>query len=394
MSTLTKRVHILGVGNLGRFFAHSLHRSNKIDPISLLFHRPSLQEEWEEAGRVIELTSRDLNSSAGSTTVESAKYDIEPTYVDTPDTAVPIQNLIVTTKAYDVVKALSAIWHRLTPRTTILFTQNGLGTIPRVTRELFPDPATRPQYLAALTTHGFFSLGPFRSVHAGEGGMSFGHVSPPTPTTAYLVRRILDAPALKVAYFDRADLWKMQAEKLVINAILNPLCSLFRCSNGELLWVGIPRRPVKRLARQMLHEIHHVLVNLTDQISVLDADRFGLKNMEILVSGTAKLTRKNICSMLQDVLSGRETEIDAINGWLVAEGEKMGADMTMNKKVIELVKANTVLYDADIPKHFPGIISQEELELWAEEVDELRRRGVVTAKKRLYNEKGLCVQAW
>ena len=46
----TKRIHILGIGNLGRLFAHALANSPNPPPISLLFHRPTLISEWEQAG--------------------------------------------------------------------------------------------------------------------------------------------------------------------------------------------------------------------------------------------------------------------------------------------------------------------------------------------------------
>ena len=41
--------------------------------------------------------------------------------------------------------------------------------------------------------------------------------------------------------------------------------------------------------------------------------------------------------MLQDVLKGKHTEIDFINGAVVKRGESYGVDVTMNKVMVGLV---------------------------------------------------------
>ena len=50
-------------------------------------------------------------------------------------------------------------------------------------------------------------------------------------------------------------------------------------------------------------------------------------------------TADNICSMLQDIRSGRKTEIDAINGALAAEGQRAGIPMPTNSMLTDLVRS-------------------------------------------------------
>jgi 2-dehydropantoate 2-reductase len=69
---------------------------------------------------------------------------------------------------------MSSIKHRLTYNSTVLFTQNGIGTIEEVASALFPNSSTRPHYLASATSHGVYSLGPFRSVHTGLANITTG----------------------------------------------------------------------------------------------------------------------------------------------------------------------------------------------------------------------------
>ena len=43
--------------------------------------------------------------------------------------------------------------------------------------------------------------------------------------------------------------------------------------------------------------------------------------------------------MLQDFERGRATEIDVINGWVAAEGRRLGVDVPVNEAVVATVHA-------------------------------------------------------
>jgi len=61
---------VLGVGNIGLLFAHSLAMELNAPPITLLVHRPELLEEWEKNGRNILLVKRDIPVIASAFDVE------------------------------------------------------------------------------------------------------------------------------------------------------------------------------------------------------------------------------------------------------------------------------------------------------------------------------------
>ncbi|POS83637.1 hypothetical protein EPUL_003623 [Erysiphe pulchra] len=385
MSLVTKRIHVLGLGNL-----------------------ESLYQDWEKAFRRISITTtnefindsyyqsnhRSSLSSPQSEpgTVSSSAYDIESTSSTSDET--PIYNLILATKSFKSLDALSSIKHRLSNKSSILFAQNGLGVIPEINRVLFPDILTRPSYLIALVSHGLYSSGPFKTVHAGPGRILFGHFSELSPTLSILMEKILAASMLNASYFEHVDLHNFQIEKLVINAIINPLSAIFRCANGKLFWIGIKRILVRSLMKRLISEINKVLLRLDGLEGPLDPDRFAIGNMELLVTGIARKTRNNLSSMLQDVLHHRDTEIDYINGWIVAKGEEMGIDVRCNKKLIELVKSREKLTDDEIEVHFPGTISCEEVNAWTQALEDLRCNGIKNSKKLKFNDRGLCLEAW
>ena len=47
-------------------------------------------------------------------------------------------------------------------------------------------------------------------------------------------------------------------------------------------------------------------------------------------------------SMLQDVMRGRRTEIDHLNGYVVDQGRRVGVKTPFNEKVVELVHGHGV----------------------------------------------------
>jgi 2-dehydropantoate 2-reductase len=47
-------------------------------------------------------------------------------------------------------------------------------------------------------------------------------------------------------------------------------------------------------------------------------------------------------SMLQDVMRGRRTEIDYLNGYVVEQGRRVGVKTPFNEKVVELVHSHGV----------------------------------------------------
>jgi 2-dehydropantoate 2-reductase len=56
------------------------------------------------------------------------------------------------------------------------------------------------------------------------------------------------------------------------------------------------------------------------------------------VKAVAEATRENRCSMGQDFDNRRKTEIDAINGAVIREAERLGIPVPYNQMITDLVK--------------------------------------------------------
>ena len=336
----SNRIHILGLGNLGRLYAHALAKADSTTPITLLLHRASLVEEWERAERRIEVTTDGIPDRTGT-------FDVELVSSEGPQAI--IDNLIVATKAIKTTVALSAIIDRLTPDSTILLTQNGMGTVDELDEKVFIDPFTRPKYLASVTSHGVYSQGPFRSVHAGLADVSIGRVAQST-APQYLIDKIVQAPVLSAREVTPRELLFQQLQKLVVNAMINPLTVIFSCRNGELF----NRAPIMQVMRKLLREASHAIQSLPElQNDPTSKQRFSEQNLESIVLDVAKKTAKNTSSMLQDVRAGRSTEIDYINGYIVTRGKQGGIDCTNNERLVRMVKEGKVIAEKEALEYFP-----------------------------------------
>ncbi|TVY89870.1 putative 2-dehydropantoate 2-reductase [Lachnellula willkommii] len=257
-----------------------------------------------------------------------------------------IENLIVATKTLHTAKALEAVKHRLNAESTVLFTQNGMGTTEEVTRLVFPEEAGRPSYLAAITAHGVYSEGPFRSVFAGQAHVSVGHVSGSSSTSLYLLDQIVAAKLLNATEFESRELRLLQLEKLVVNAMVNPLTVVYNCRNGELF----QRSDITSVMRGLLAEASQVVSSLPELQTREDegndvAERFSKENLEAKVLDVAEKTAANTSSMLQDFRAGRETEVGYINGYIVKRGKELGINVGNNERIVEMVQKGKLAVD-------------------------------------------------
>ena len=122
-----------------------------------------------------------------------------------------------------------------------------------------------------------------------------------------------------------ADIVPVRLAKLLVNAAINPLAALFRVTNGELL--SAP---------------HRVLLDalIAEAWPVLHAHGLALDEAtaHARVHAVATATAANRASMLQDVLAGRPTEIDAITGVLFSMADAAGMEVPTHRAVHTLVR--------------------------------------------------------
>ena len=345
-----RAVHILGTGNVGQFVAHALAGIPNPPPIKLLLHRRNLLSQWKRFGQKLVLVTNKVAEERTGYGVELA-LPPEQTHQAERDNHAIIQNLIISVKTPNTAMALSSIAHRLNRDSTVLFLQNGMGVLDEVNAKVFPDEETRPNYMLGVVSHGLHADGGFRVIHAGIGTIAIGitprlslleswavqeqGTSPFPPSSRYLLRTLTRTPVLAAVGFLPTDLLQFQIEKLVVNAVINPLTVMFDCMNGELLG----NFAITRVMRLLLSEISLVVRSLPELRRVPNVQlRFSPEKLEAQVAVICKRTSTNVSSMLQDARRGRQTEIDYINGYIVRRGEELGIRCVLNYMLVKMVR--------------------------------------------------------
>ncbi|MGC5773776.1 ketopantoate reductase family protein [Paenibacillus pabuli] len=170
-----------------------------------------------------------------------------------------------------------------------------------------------------------------RVIRAGKGETWVGKSAngcPASPTPTDQDELIHLTGLLQQAGFDCTvsnEIDKLIYRKLLINAVINPLTALWRIPNGEL----ITKNERIVLMRQLYGEA--MMIYETSGI-VLDVDVW-----EQILS-VCHSTASNTSSMLSDVLNGRQTEVQSINGQIVSMARRCGLRAPMHELLLHLIE--------------------------------------------------------
>jgi 2-dehydropantoate 2-reductase len=241
-----------------------------------------------------------------------------------PEDLAPMDVIINCVKAYDT-RIVASLLQSLPPGPYFLTLQNGVGNMEILGELLDPE-----KVLAGITSHGATDLGPGRVRHAGQGdtfiGYGFTHIGqdPSQDLTLTRVKDLLDRSGFVTQLVPRIEnlIWS----KLMINVGINALTALTRLPNGKL-----PDFPgTEEIQEAAVRE--GILVGERKGIEFIYAD------IPVQVKKVCRLTAANVSSMLQDVLKGKRTEVDFINGVIMREGQRYGVSVPVNTLLTRLIQ--------------------------------------------------------
>jgi 2-dehydropantoate 2-reductase len=132
--------------------------------------------------------------------------------------------------------------------------------------------------------------------------------------------------------------------KLATNCMANPLAGLSGYGSAEIRTEPLPRRIAVHLAAEVM-QVGGAAGYTVEPIYGIEARRFiaaasgeGLEDVEADLSRGAKSFAGGRPSLLQDVMRGRRTEIEELNGFVVAEGQRLGVPTPFNAAIVAEVK--------------------------------------------------------
>lgn len=297
-----KNILIVGTGALATLFAARLAGAG---------YQVTLLGTWQAGLEALAKEGAGLIDASG----HEHRFPVQA--ISDPTECREIKQALVLVKAWQTERVARQLKGRMSSDGLVLTLQNGLGNYEALQQSLGPS-----RVALGTTTTGATLLGPGLVRAGGEGSLSLEQ----HPGLASLEE------ALKAANFDvwivddaQALIWG----KLVINAAINPLTALLHVPNGKLLQSPSAQVLMRALA--------------TEAAQVAAAENIHLPFPDPVAAAeeVARKTAPNHSSMLQDVVRGAPTEIDAICGAIVRIAKKHHIDTPANWMCWNLIKALT-----------------------------------------------------
>ncbi len=144
------------------------------------------------------------------------------------------------------------------------------------------------------------------------------------------VQRDLSSSGIPTRIVGREEIWAAIWGKVLYNCSLNPLGALLEVPYGRL-----GESPETReVMRQVIREIFLVIRAKGIEVPYRDAEEY----FHFLLEKQLPPTVDHRASMLQDILAGRKTEIDALNGAISRYGREYGLPTPYNDLLTALIK--------------------------------------------------------
>jgi len=228
----------------------------------------------------------------------------------------PATLVLLTTKVSDNRAAAAELAGCLRDDTVILCVQNGLGSEDAVKDVL----AGRGVVLRAITQFGAIFREPGLIDYKVAGYTLIEQSSHSEAIANLLTACGLDG---RVSPNIRAEIWR----KLIFNCVINPITSMLGTDVGSIADARLD--PLKRL---LVDEC--LAVAQADNVTGLDYGEDFVKTI-----GEVFGSSRNIASMRQDLERGKLTEIDFMNGAVVARGRQLGIDCPVNASLTTIIRA-------------------------------------------------------
>jgi 2-dehydropantoate 2-reductase len=286
-------IYVLGAGAIGSLYAAKLAARHDVTIIARANHVDAIRRHG------LRVIGRE----------EATCHVRAETTVDT----IPAATLIVlTTKVNDCRTAIAPLVDALRDDTVILCVQNGLGGEDAVREEV----GGRCLVLRAITQCGAIFQEP-GVVDFKAAGATLVEQSARSDEIASLLSACgLDG---RVSEDIKVEIWR----KLIFNCVINPITSIVASDVGGI-------------ADERLDPLKQLVVDECLRVARAAGVDFDIDFVHTIaeVFGPSR----NIASMRQDLLKGKRTEIDHMNGAVVALGRRFGIACPVNAALVSIIK--------------------------------------------------------
>lgn len=297
-------VAIVGAGAMGSMFGGVLAECG---------HAVTLIDVNEEHIHQIRANGLRLTTDAGDRHVKAIAACRPEEAHDAPEL------LMVFTKTLHTSTALAGVKHLLRPNVSVLSLQNGLGNVEKIA-----DFVPEERILIGVTTWPADMLSPGHVHSHGQGVVRLKAADGATRPFVSRISEVFSDAGLHCSP-DEA-VWGAIWEKVAFNAALNSICAVSGFTVDQLGLAPDGRR----LAEEVVAEVLSVALRLGIAVDT--------EKCKATVAGAIAHHIGHKPSMLQDILAGRRTEIESINGAAVAEARRLGMSLPKTETLLSLVR--------------------------------------------------------
>jgi 2-dehydropantoate 2-reductase len=294
------RIGILGAGSLGTLFGYRLARDHDV---TMLEARPDVVDAVRRDG--LRLGDEPPRRVA----IGSNARELFSSHV-----------LFLFIRATDTMRALRPFVRNLDPSCAIVSLQTGIANEDAVKAVLGGHVAL----VVGATTESALTTGPGVASPVGTGSTILGPGGASPDVCARVARLLNDAGfRASVAYDIRPHLWG----RLIANAAINPVATLLDRPNAVVL----DDANAGEIARSLAQEAATVASAM--RIALPFSDPWAY--VRAIVEQTADMRN----SMLNDIVRGAKTEIEHVNGAVVAAGRRAAVPTPYNETMFRLIRA-------------------------------------------------------
>ena len=315
------RIGIIGAGAIGSVVGGLLTKAG---------HDVTLIDQWPEHVETMRQRGLRLSGTCGEHLIPVKALHIH----EAQSISAPFDAVFISVKSYDTewVTHLGLSYLK-SPDGVIVDFQNGVND------ERVAALAGRERCLGSVITigAGMYEAGHAMRTDNGSIGFKIGeHDGADSARARELARVLSDVAPAKVT----TNLWGERWSKLTVNCMANPLAGLSGFGSAEVRSEPVPRRIGIHIAAEVI-QVGRAAGHEVEPIYGIAAQRFvdagagrGFESVEADLAASAKHLTGGRPSLLQDVMKGRRTEIDHLNGYVARKGRELGVKTPVNDAVV------------------------------------------------------------
>lgn len=328
------KIGFIGAGSLGSMFGAYLAsiQSDLYSVEVVLFCRKNHADAINKTGLTLE-KNHETNQVKLIKAYESMEQFCERTK---RQSNYSFDYLFLTVKTYDIKSAMLQYKKLVEACRWLIVLQNGIGN-EEIVKELCPEK----KIIRGVTIVGALLEKPGYIVQTGLGvtKLGFPFVESVKKDEKYASKAFIDLNEIKdllnfsgIETITVNDIMKECWEKIFVNIGINALGALTRLKNGKLMNI----EGLKRCMGEAVKEA--VTIAIARSVSLTNRDFVSL-TYEV-----AEKTAENKNSMLQDILKGKITEIEFMNGRIVKYAKEIGLNAPINELLTDLINGLEASY--------------------------------------------------